>query len=81
MLAVELEHLVHGVARREDDAVARDRVRLTVPAVAYAVKLAWETARARVRARARARERERARPRERVVNFDRQSSRHLYYTH
>ena len=47
VLAVELEHLVHHVSRREDDAVARDRVRLTVVAVAHAVKLTCERACAR----------------------------------
>ena len=63
VLAVELEHLVHHVAWREDDAVARDRVRLTVVAVAHAVKLACERARASAREHARARQsaRERAR--------------------
>ena len=40
VLAVELEDLVHHVARREDDAVARDRVCLTAVAVAQAAKLA-----------------------------------------
>ena len=56
VLAAELELLVHHVARREDDAVARDRVRLTVLAVAHAVKLACERARERATERARARE-------------------------
>ena len=52
VLAVELEHLVHHVTRREDDAVAQNRVRLTVVAVAHAVKPACERARAPARARA-----------------------------